>query len=254
MPIPPRSTTHSVVDDSIITCPRCDVRAQQVWSWVLLSKDEFADERVELFSDEAEVSRSFDEDSLRMVMSEWRAAHCQGCDQKTLWRDGVNVYPQAVSAPAPHPDMTADVRDVYEEARRVLPISRRAGAALARAALEKQVKLLDPDPPKNSRLDDLIARLTSKVSTGLSERLDIIRHVGNKALHGVDDSDELVVLYLEDSQGADEIAELLFDAINDLIDELVTRPARTRDAWGKLPEGVREAIEKKRQNPRTGDS
>ena len=213
---------------------------------MFLSDDDVAT-HIEFLSDEAAADRTFDGEALALESSKWRAAHCQGCDQKTLWRDGLNVYPQTVTAPAPHPDMTTHVRDIYEEARKVLPISRRAGAALARAALEKQVKLLDPDPPKNSRLDDLIARLSPKVSTGLSERLDIIRHVGNKAVHGADD-DELVVLYLADSQGADEIAELLFEAINDLIDELVTRPARTRQVWEKIPSGVRDSIERKRRD------
>lgn len=234
-----------MVGASIITCPRCGVKAHQIWLWLFLSDDDVATS-VELLSDEAAAERTFDDENLYVISSEWRAAHCQGCDRKTLWRDGVNVYPQTLTAPAPHPDMTADVRDIYEEARKVLPISRRAGAALARAALEKQVKLLDPDAPKDARLDDLIARLSSMVSTGLSERLDIIRHVGNKALHGTGD-DELVVLYLADSQGADEIAESLFDAINDLIDELITRPARTREVWEKLPNGVRNTIEKKRK-------
>jgi len=55
-----------------------------------------------------------------------------------------------------------------------------------------------------------------------------------------------VYLYLENSEGADDIAELLFDAINDLVDELVARPAATKSLWGKLPEGVRQTIERKR--------
>ena len=50
--------------------------------------------------------------------------------------------------------------------------------------------------------------------------------------------------------GADDIAELLFDAINDLVDELVARPAATRSVWDKLPAGVRATIERKRSAQR----
>lgn len=142
--------------------------------------------------------------------------------------------------------MDPGVRRLYDEAGQVLPLSRRAGAALIRAALEKQVRLLDPDAPKGSRLDDHIARLADRVSTPLGELLDVIRHVGNAALHGNDD-DDLVVMYLSENEGADEIAELLFDAINDLVDELVARPKKTAALWDKLPAGVKQTIERKKQ-------
>jgi hypothetical protein len=39
---------------------------------------------------------------------------------------------------------------------------------------------------------------------------------------------------------------MLFDAINDLIDELVARPAAAEELWKKLPQGVQEMINKKR--------
>ena len=245
MPKTPVTSRYAIVGERIIVCPRCGVQAQQEWSWVILSDDEYATS-AEVFFDEAANDREFDEESLSYSASEWRAAHCQGCDQKTLWRNGTNVYPQSASAPAPHPDMSASAAQLYEEARQVLPLSRRAGAALARAALETQLRILDPGAPKGARLDDIIGRVAARVSTPLSERLDIIRHVGNKSLHDSGGQDDLVYLYLGDSDGADEIAELLFDAMNDLVDELITRPARTSDFWSKLPDSVRDSIQRKR--------
>lgn len=227
-------------DSRVIVCPRCKVPAQQVWSdlqevppglppqnfW-----DESAASRRELFAGFA-------------ISSRWKSAHCQGCDQKTLWRDGRNVYPVASSAPAAHPQMNPEVKALFEEAGRVLPLSRRAGAALIRAALEKQLKILDPDAPSGARLDDHIARLSSRVSKPLGELLDVVRYLGNSALHGSGE-DELVYLYLSDSKGSDDIAELLFGAINDLTDELIARPANTSALWNKLPPGIKDAIARK---------
>lgn len=197
----------------------------------------------QVFWDEAESDRRHGAE--RIPASTWFSAHCQGCDQKTLWRNGQHVYPVASIAPAPHPQMSAEVKVLFEEAGRVLPLSRRAGAALVRAALEKQVRLLDPDAPRGSRLDDHIARLSLRVSKSLGELLDVIRHVGNAALHSADD-DDLVYMFLSDSEGADDIAEILFDAINDLVDELVARPETASSLWNRLPAGVRETIQRKR--------
>ncbi|WP_433584578.1 DUF4145 domain-containing protein [Microbacterium hydrocarbonoxydans] len=230
---------------AVIQCPRCKVRAQQVWGQLSFHRPKSPQEP---FHDEAAVdvrTEQWIDGSTRSVQSKWRVAHCQGCDQKTLWRDGVNVYPITSIAPAPHPRMDTDVKTLFEEAGRVLPLSRRAGAALVRAALEKQVRILDLDAPKGARLDDHIARLSTRVSKPLGELLDVIRHVGNAALHG-SENDDLVIMYLSDDVAADEIAELLFDAINDLVDELVARPEKTSALWSKLPDGVRATIERKR--------
>lgn len=241
--ISPTTPEH---EEAIIVCPRCRVPAQQAWGSLKVHRPQTG--LATFFDESAKGSRTetWIDGSIHSVASKWRSAHCQGCDQKTLWRDGVNVYPIASVAPQPHPRMDADVRALFEEAGRVLPISRRAGAALVRAALEKQVRLLDPDAPQGIRLDDHIARLSARVSTPLGELLDVIRHVGNAALHGIEE-DDLVYMYLSNSEGADDIAELLFGAINDLVDELVERPATTSALWEKLPSGVRATIERKRR-------
>ncbi len=230
--------------DPVIVCPRCKVPAHQIWQAVLVGTRDTATR----FYDEAKA----DQRTMNGINGpihvgvEWSAAHCQACDQRTLWRGNVNVYPVSSAAPAPHPLMDPDVRELFDEAGRVLPLSRRAGAALVRAALERQVKLLTPDAPSSKRLDDRIAILSHRVSKPLGELLDVVRHLGNASLHGSED-DELVYLYLSDSEGADDIAELLFVAINDLVDELVARPESTKFFWNKLPENVQESIRRKRQ-------
>lgn len=154
------------------------------------------------------------------------------------------VYPLASTAPAAHDLMPADVRELYEEARQVLPVSRRAGAALVRAALEKLIKQLDSDAGDKAHLDERIARLQARVSAPLGQLLDVVRYLGNEALHVADDQTELVYIYLNDSEPG--VAEMLFDGVNDLVDELIARPGAIAGLWSRLPAGVRDSIERKR--------
>jgi K+-sensing histidine kinase KdpD len=175
--------------------------------------------------------------------STWSMAQCFVCGGKSTWRGATLIYPDISVAPLPHVDMPDEAKALYEEAAAVVGISRRAGAALARASLERLLKALDIEASKNDRLDDYIARVSEKVSTPLAELLTAIRHIGNKSLHVDDESDEIVALYLGDVE--EGIVEMLFEAINNLVDELITRPKRTAELYARLPEGVRADAERK---------
>jgi hypothetical protein len=72
--------------------------------------------------------------------------------------------------------MSDNVRELYEEAAWVAPLSRRAGAALARAMVERLLKAMDPDAPKRANLDKYVERALDKVSTPLAELLDVVRN------------------------------------------------------------------------------
>ncbi|PPF65451.1 hypothetical protein C5E11_00760 [Clavibacter michiganensis] len=172
-------------------------------------------------------------------VDKWRAATCSACLGSSVWRGGVSVYPPSSTLPDPHADMPSDAAVLYREAKDVLPHSRRAGAALARASLERLVKTLDPEAGLIP-LDRRIARLETRVSSSLWELLTVLRHVGNKAVHVEEQSDELVAFYLDEEDGT-ELAEAMFDAINELVDELVTKPSRVRSYFDRLPAGVRES-------------
>jgi hypothetical protein len=129
----------------------------------------------------------------------------------------------AASMDQPHEDMPESVRELYNEARAVVGISRRAGAALARGSLERLLKTLDPDAGRVN-LDERIARMGERVSAPLWQLLTALRHIGNKSLHVDDEPDEAVTVFLGDEDAG--ISELLFAAVNDLVDELITRPKR----------------------------
>ena len=170
----------------------------------------------------------------------WAASRCQGCSKVAIWNNEHVVYPKVSSAPPAHPDMPVELLDLYNEARAVLSTSPRAAAALARAVLERLLKLVDQDASPKLKLDGRIQRVQKEVSASLGRMLDVIRHGGNQALHGADDSDGIVVLILD--PGDTTIVDFFFESINDLVDELITKPRRRTELVDALPPDVLEGI------------
>lgn len=204
-------------------CPQCNVFAHQYWSNLAAQS----------FSIETEQRPDGTARAL------WKAALCKRCGKPSIWRDGQMLYPLQRLGDAPHELMPEPVRELYEEAAAVAGVSRRAGAALARATVERLLKHLDPDAPPGAKLVKRIARINERVSTPLADQLDIVRIAGNGAVHVDDEPDEIVVIALDDKEGP-ALLELLLDTANQLVDELIARPARTRSFWERLPPRVRE--------------
>lgn len=185
---------------------------------------------------------AYPKNAKRTTRSRWRGAQCGSCQQWSLWNDGHIVYPpQWMTVPA-HVDMPHAVRELYEEAAAVAFVSRRAGAALARATMEHLLKHLDPNAPKRMNLDGRIARVRKRVTTPTGQLLDLVRVTGNGAVHVDDDPSDIVVIALSDTEGP-ALLELLLEATNSLVDELITRPKLVSSLWEKLPDATKAKIE-----------
>jgi hypothetical protein len=152
------------------------------------------------------------------------------------------MYPVALPSLPPHDRMPQGAREIYEEAQQVLPVSRRAAAALARAALERFLRDRDTRGGRRT-LDDLIAELDGQVSYPLWQLLTGLRVIGNTALHDSGQEEGLVALFLEGD--AATVVEPFFAALNDLVDELIVRPERAGTYYEMLPAGIREGAERK---------
>lgn len=153
------------------------------------------------------------------------------------------VYPVQVRlGSAAHDDMPPQVRELYEEAAAVAVVSPRAGAAFARVTVERLIKHLDPDALRSAMLEQRIARIKRQgISTSLGRMLDVVRVVGNGAVHVKDEPNDLVVLVLDDEQGP-EFVNLLLQVTNDLVDELITKSRIVEELWEKIPEVIRARI------------
>ena len=176
---------------------------------------------------------------------QWVATLCASCERSAVWREGELIYPRvAVDVPAAHPDMPNAAAALYREAADVLPLSRRAAAALARAAMESLLKELAPSSTPNANLQTRIGELASRVNPTLWQVLTALRVVGNDALH--DGNDELIAMYLEGDIA--ETVEPFFGAINALVEELITQEKRAAELYRLIPDSKRDAAERARSD------
>lgn len=143
------------------------------------------------------------------------------------------IYPDASIALPPNPDLPEDIKNDYEEARSILNRSPRGAAALLRLCIQKLCIHLGE---KGKSLDPDIGNL---VKRGLPEKiqmaLDIIRVIGNNAVHPGQ-------IDLKDDQ---DTANELFKLVNIITDVMITQPKKIDELYASLPEGAREAIEKR---------
>lgn len=236
------------IDSPRFSCPACSALASQEWKRIIyqpmgwgkstgyLSIFDISPADEEYLNPEQEIG------------TEWSASRCAACGNHSLWIGDRLAYPMPSSdelgVPEPNSDLPKPVKELYLEAAAVLPHSKRASAALCRAALEMLAKHLTPNLDKKVQLDGRLIALTKGESTGLDKLLQVIRHVGNKALHGADESDNSVTAFLHDSS-TPQIAGLFFVALNDLAYEHITRARLQQEAYDALPQGVRANFETK---------
>lgn len=145
------------------------------------------------------------------------------------------IYPSKCSAPLPNPDIPEDIKTDYLEARNILDKSPRGAAALLRLVIQK---LCIHFGEKGKNIDDDIKALVKKgLEPRIKNALDIVRVAGNNAVHPgkmdlADDS---------------ETARRLFDLVNLVAHDMITRPKELDRLYDSLPEGARVAIERRDQ-------
>lgn len=159
-----------------------------------------------------------------------RCSHCKG---DAYWHDGAMIWPRTRTAPIPNPDMPDPVLAVYEEAAAVSVLSPRSAAALLRLAIQMLCAELDT---KSSTLDDAIGELVERgLRSDVIAALDVVRVVGNNAVHPGKIS-------FDDETG---LVRALFELVNVITEQVVSEPKRIADLYAFLPEGAREAIERR---------
>jgi hypothetical protein len=161
------------------------------------------------------------------------ACECTNCYLISYWLDSKSpstepkvIYPGAMTAPAPHPEMPEDVRADYQEAGRILAASPRGAGALLRLALQKLMPHLGE---KGENLNDDIAALVRKgLDPQIQQALDGLRVIGAHAVHPLE-------LDLRDDT---ETVGGLFALLNLIIEERIARPAKLQEMYDRLPEAA----------------
>ena len=143
------------------------------------------------------------------------------------------IVPSEAPVPPPHVDLPETCIAEYDEARDIVARSPRAAAALLRLCVQKLMVELGE---KGKSINDDIGSL---VKTGLpievQQALDYCRVIGNNGVHPGE-------IELTDNP---EIAHSIFEMINFIVEDRISRPKNISALYKVLPEGALKAVEKR---------
>jgi len=182
-------------------CPHCGVFSHQDWY-------------------EVSVDRRSDEEEPQEVS----LSYCDRCDGFAIWLDEDMIHPVHSEAPPPLEDMPEEVKGIYLEARGVLDASPRSSAALLRMALQRMMSYLGES---SDNVSDAIMNLRNKgLDVKIQKALDSVRVTGEAAV----DPGQI------DIRDDREIALVLFNLVNLIVDALISQPRRVDKVVEKIPE------------------
>lgn len=250
------------IAETAFNCPHCGALAKQFWFSALAGQKD--DNRTPVFIDEARRAefnfKNVDDKEQHAKLERWadlmakgrpffehsadakygcedvynlHFARCYNCKDISIWIYDRLVWPQRGEGPDPNADLPDDVRTDYDEASTILDLSPRGAAALLRLCIQKLCKDLGE---KGENINDDIKALVKKgLDVRLQQALDVVRVVGNNAVHpGLID--------LRDDRAT---AETLFGLVNLIAEKTITEPKHVEEIYGSLPESARKAIEKR---------
>lgn len=194
------------------TCPHCNTVSQMDHDDHRFKEDTFGDS---------------EHIYLRNVLTIHR---CKCCGRKILWVDDKYIYPDIIHE-EPYDDMPISVKQLYREAALISNKSPRAACALLRLAIDRLCNELgETDPSIDKNIAALVKRGVPKY---VQQALDVVRVVGNKAVHPG------VIAFDVDDKAT---ATMLMHLINVIVDSVVTEPNRIDGFYQNLPETIRKAI------------
>jgi len=146
-------------------------------------------------------------------------------------------YPLSTSAPPANLDLPVDITSDYDEARNILALSPRGAAALLRLAIQKLCKHLGE---KGSNINDDIKSLVTKgLPEMVQQSLDIVRVVGNNAVHPGQ-------IDLKDDK---ETASHLFGLVNLITEVMISQPMHVKSLYSSvMPQSQQDAIKNRDGN------
>ncbi len=155
---------------------------------------------------------------------------CQCCGKKILWIDNEYIYPDIVPEEA-NPDMPESVKQLYNEAALIANKSPRAACALLRLAIDRLCNELgETDRDINKNIGALV---TKGLPQSVQKALDIVRVVGNKAVHPGQ-----IVFDVDDNA----TATMLMHLLNMIVTRMITEPNEIDTLYQDLPESVKNSI------------
>ena len=168
------------------------------------------------------VNNNFQTNFYKFVPIGFAVATCYSCEDFTLWVNKEIVYPKKTTIPPPNEDLDESIKALYIEASTILVDSPKGSTALLRLALQKLLKQLGKSGKNiNNDIKELVAE---GLSPKIQQALDLVRVIGNNAVHPGE-------INLDDNA---EIAQTLFNILNFIAYELITRPKELDTLYADL--------------------
>ncbi|PEW85030.1 hypothetical protein CN446_30795 [Bacillus cereus] len=189
-------------------CPHCQVYSHQDWNYTFINAAGRGSDGLEV-------------------------AFCMHCDEFTIWYNKKLISPDNLLITPPHVDMPESIKQDYIEAASIAVKSPRGAASLLRLCLQKLMVELGE---KGNNINTDIASLVKKgLPVEVQQALDTLRVVGNNAVHPGD----------LDLSADIETAIAIFELINFIIEEQITKKKKIASFFDKLPAGAKAAIAKR---------
>jgi hypothetical protein len=138
----------------------------------------------------------------------------------------LRVYPQNTFRKPTPAEVPPDLKEDYEEASKVLPLSSKASAALSRRCLQALLRAQGyPQHDLARQIDALLAEPApaKAIPSSLRETVDAVRNFGNFSAHRITDQTTLQVIDVEENE-----AEWCLDILDEAFDHYYVRPAQAR--------------------------
>ena len=165
--------------------------------------------------------------------SDFTYSTCEHCNRRSYWHKERMIVPGQAAMPPYHEDLPAACRDDYDEARDIAARSPKAAAALMRLVVQKLIIELG-QPGKNIN-DDIGNLVKEGMPIQVQQALDYCRVVCNNAVH----PGEIVID--EDPT----ITHTLFEMVNFVVEDRITKPKKIAEFYGKLPAGALQAVNRR---------
>lgn len=260
MPENRRKYVPPSLDQLSFSCPHCGAFAKQFWFTLHAESMKKDDKPVRLNSetvkkvsfthikDEAERTKyqkriqrystgrpgiEPNRQSIDYDLDNVSLSRCYSCNDIAIWINDRLAWPSRGESELANADLPADIHADYNEASAILDASPRGAAALLRLGIQKICKHLGE---KGENINEDIAALVKRgLDIRVQQALDVVRVVGNNAIHPGQ-------IDLRDDRAT---AEKLFGLVNLITDIMISQPKHIKAMFDGLPEGARKAIEKR---------
>lgn len=219
-------------EQSAFHCPNCHAFAAQEWGQIQSAINQTLGR-----------SNIFPITCSNQVVLIAKCSHCQDC---SVWlstyssrgrvenftsKEPTMIYPSKTNIISPNQDLPEEIKIIYNEAASIIDLSPKGSAALLRLAL--QMLLIELGGEGKNIKADIQKLLKAGLDSKLEKALEFVRVIGNNAVHPKS-------IDLNDRR---EFAISLFNIINFITEELISKEKRINSLYEQLPEEELKWIE-----------